>query len=309
MASHTQLLSISRTPFFLRSALGNAYLHVHGGQAHNDANITTWSHVNQNNLMWYLEHVPNSNNFYICSALDPNFVLHQSGNNHDNGGQITLWDKRSHGHQGNLQVTIDDVGNCWRITFAHSNKCVNVHGGSTNNGTQISQWDWVDQNNVKWVPEYTFNPLSLANTGVRFALESGLGGQFLHVHGGQAHNDANITTWQWADSNNLKWTLEHVPNSNNFYICSVVDPNFVLHQSGNNHDNGGQVTLWDKRSHGHQGNLQVTITQHGEWWGIRFAHSGKYAHVHGGQVANGTQVSQWDWVEQNNLRWRIVPTH
>jgi hypothetical protein len=259
--------------------------------------------------MWILERVPNTNNYHICSAVDPNFVVHQHGGNNDNGGQITLWDKRSHGHQGNTQVTIDDIGNTWRITFVHSHKCVHVHGGNTANGTQISQWDWVDQNNVKWIPEFTFQPHSLANTGIRFGIQSGLGNCFLHVHGGQAHNDANITTWNWVEQDNLKWTLEHVPNSNNYHICSAVDPNFVVHQHGGNSDNGGQITLWDKRSHGHQGNCQVTIETHGEFWGIRFAHSGKYVHVHGGNTANGTQISQWDWVEQNNLRWRIVPCH
>jgi hypothetical protein len=289
--------------------LGNQYLHVHGGQAHNDANVTTWEGVNQPNLHWILERVPNSNNYYLCTAVDRNFVLHQHGGNHDNGGQVTLWDKRTHPNNANVQVRIEDHHGMWKIIFSHSNKCAHVHGGGLANGTQISQWDFVDQANLLWVPEFEFHPHMLAGTGVRFGIQSGLGNQWLHVHGGQAHNDANLTTWEWVDQDNLKWTLERGDN-NQFYICSAVNNHFVIHQHGGNHDNGGQCTLWDRTTHPHNANVQVTFDGHGEFWGIRFAHSGKYAHVHGGQLANGTQISQWDWVEQNNLRWRIIPlTH
>lgn len=296
---------------FVQSADGDVVLHVSGGVARNEAPVTIWNkstHGQQANLQWTIETAPNGQ-FFLASAVDPAFVLHQSGGVHTNDGACSLWDKRTHGHQGNLQVTFEPRGNCFAIRFAHSGKYAHVHGGGTANDTKVTQWDWVEQNNLKW---YIFpvDPIkALANTGRRVFVRSAVGDVVMHVSGGGAHNEAHITTWSRATHGhqaNLQWTIETAPGGH-FFLASAVDPAFVLHQSGGVHTNGGACSLWDKRTHGHQGNLQVTFEPHGDCFGIRFVHSGKYAHVQGGSSANDTPVSQWDWCEQANLKWRIFP--
>jgi peroxiredoxin len=297
---------------FLQSELGTCCAHVHGGQAHNEANITLWdrnTHGHQANLQWYITDAGNGQ-YFLESAVDRNFVLHQWGNSQNNGEKCTLWDKRTHGHQGNMRVTFQHIGNgLWAIRYVHSGKCIHVHGGGTANGTQISQWDYVNQPNLRWrIIPVDPSPQYFAITGKRFYLQSQLG-HVAHVHGGQAHNEANITLWDkntHGHQANLQWFITDAGNGQ-YFLESAVDRNFVLHQWGNSQNNGEKCTLWDKRTHGHQGNMRVTFQNvGGEWWAIRFVHSGKCIHVHGGVNANGTQISQWDYVNQANLHWRFV---
>jgi len=237
--------------------------------------------------------------------------MHQHGGNSNNGGEITLWDKRTHGHQGNLKIQLQHVGGeYYALRYSHSGKCVHVHGGATGNDTPITQWDYVDQANLKWrfIPIYggweVFN-------GGRFFLQSALG-PVAHVHGGQASNGAKVSVWDHRTHGhqaNLQWTLADAGNGE-YYIQSAIDPSFVMHQHGGNSNNGGEITLWDRRTHGHQGNLKVKfLPAGGDLWAVQFVHSGKCVHVHGGGTANDTAITQWDYVDQPNLKWRFVPIH
>jgi len=149
-------------------------------------------------------------------------------------------------------------------------------------------------------------PESLANTGRRVAFESALGGFFMHVHGGSAQNDAKLTLWDESaiKQDNLQWTIAKAPQG--YYLQSCANPAFVAHQHGNTHDDGGACTLWDSRTHGSQGNVQVTFTpRSGDTFSIQFVHSNKCLHVHGAVRANGTPITQWGYVEQDNLKWRM----
>jgi hypothetical protein len=291
---------------------------LQGGVAHDNAPITCWdknTHGHQPNLQWTIGHAPNGN-FYIQSAVDPNFVFHQHGATHDNNGAISVWNKNTHGHQANLQVQFDHKGGeWWAIRFVHSGKCAHVYGAGTANGTPISQWDYVDQANLKWrfVPikakKEWRGPNNFARSGKRFYLQSALG-PVAHLQGGVAHDNAPVTCWDkntHGHQANLQWTLSHAPNGA-YYIHSAVDPNFVFHQHGATHENNGAISVWNKNTHGHQGNLQVRFEKlGGGFWAIKFVHSGKCVHVYGAQTANGTPISQWDYVDQANLKWRLVP--
>jgi len=302
-------------PVAIQSALGT-FLHLHGGVANNEAHITTWQWVDQPNLKWYIESVPGHHDiFYISSAVDRNFVLHQLGANSDNGGALTTWDKRTHGQQGNLQVRFEQSGDgFWFIKFVHSGKNIHVSGAALANGTPITQWETVNQPNLKWkfLPAGS-DPHSPANygahgVGAKVAIQSGVG-TFMHVHGGVPADGTKITAWSWVDQANLKWHIEAVPGKPGFFfLSSVANPQFVLHQLGANSNNGGECTTWNKATHGHQGNLQVSFEAAGnDYWYIKFAHSGKYAHVSGASTANDTPITQWEKVDQPNLKWRIFP--
>jgi len=302
-------------PVAIQSQVGT-YLHVYGGNAQNDARVSTWSWVNQNNLKWFIESVPGRNDvFFIASACNRNFVVHQRGSTANNGDAITLWDKTTHGHQGNLHVRFEHAGDgFWFIRFEHSGKCVHVQGASTANDAAVTQWDSVNQNNLKWrfMPAGAdpFHPSSFTGHGshVRLAIQSGVG-TFLHVYGGNPHDGCRLSTWQWVDQPNLKWHIEPAPNGQ-FFLVSAANHNFVVHQQGATHNNGDPCTTWNKTTHGHQPNLHVSFEPAGaDYWYIRFAHSGKYLHVHGASTANDTTVSQWDKVDQPNLKWKFIPVN
>jgi len=302
-------------PIAIQSQLGT-YLHLFGGSASNDARISTWSWVNQNNLKWFIEPVPGRPDaFWISSACNRNFVVHQAGASSNNGDRISMWDKTTHGHQGNVQVRFESSGDgFWFIRFVHSNKCVHVPGASTANDVAVTQWDSVNQPNLKWrflpAGDDPFHPSSFTGHGqnVRLAVQSGVG-TFLHVHGGTAFDGCRISTYQWVDQPNLKWHIEPVPGSAGlFWLVSETNHNFVVHQQGASRNNGDICSTWNKTTHGNQGNLQVSFEPAGgDFWYIRFAHSGKYVHVQGASTANDTTVSQWDKVDQPNLKWKFIP--
>jgi len=300
-------------PVAIQSQLGT-YLHLYGGNAHNDAKISTWHWVNQANLKWHIDPVPGRNDvFFISSAVNRNFVVHQHGATSNNGDAITTWDKNTHGHQGNLQVRFEPRENgYWVIKFVHSGKCVHVQGALTSDDAPVTQWDEVPQNNLRWrflpAGEDPLSPISSAGYGVhgKVAIQSGVG-TFLHVYGGNPADNTPVSTWAWVDQPNLKWHIEPVPGKPGFFfLASAANPRFVLHQLGATHDNGSAISTWNKETHGHQGNLQVSFEPAGgDYWYIRFAHSGKYVHVQGAATGNNTPVTQWDKVDQPNLKWRI----
>ena len=134
---------------YIRSALGNSYLHVLGAAAHNGAPITLWEKVDQNNLKWFINSTDKG--FYIQSAVNPNFVIHQLNANGDNGGAITLYDKTTHGNQDNMKVNFLSGGNGhYFIEFVHSKKCIHVNNATAKNGNPVSQWEYVNQYNLLW---------------------------------------------------------------------------------------------------------------------------------------------------------------
>ena len=134
---------------------------------------------------------------------------------------------------------------------------------------------------------------NIVNTNQPVYIESALGNAFLHVVGGQ----------------NLKWIIHSTDDG--FYISSAVDPKFVIHLHGASHDNGAKASLWDKTSvsHGPQSHhLKVNFLRTPEGFHmIKFVHSGKFLQVHGASNANGTPITQWDYVDQSNLKWKIYP--
>jgi ribosomal protein L35AE/L33A len=150
--STPQYFAQSGRKFFLQSQLGHV-AHVHGGVAANGTDITLWdqhTHGHQSNLQWHLSDLGNGQ-FFIESAIDRNFVLHQHGGVNDNGAKCTTWDKRTHGQQGNMRVTFRNIsGDLYAIHYVHSNKCIHVHGGKNDNGTPITQWEYVNQPNLHW---------------------------------------------------------------------------------------------------------------------------------------------------------------
>jgi len=197
----------------------------------------------------------------------------------------------------------------------HSGKCLHVTGASTANDAAVTQWDSVNQANLKWrflpAGDNPSHPSSFVGHGnhVRLAVQSQLG-TYLHVAGGHAGDNTRISTWTWVDQANLKWHIEPVVGKPGFFhLVSATNPNYAVHQEGAKNDNGGPCTTWNKNTHGHQGNLQLYFEPAGgEWWYIHFAHSGKCLHVSGASTANDTAVTQWDKVDQPNLKWRFIPT-
>jgi len=290
-------------------------MHLHGGKAADNAPITVWESVNQPNLLWTIQQSPHGG-FWICSVTDPNFVVHQFGAKNDNDGAISVWNKNTHGQQGNLRVNFEQTPDGYfKIIFVHSNKCVHVFGGGRANGTKISQWEFVNQANLKWSfhpepayqgPAQGVDPWTAARHGMKLFVRGADGGN-MHLHGGKAADNAPITIYETLNQPNLMWTIQHSPHGG-FWICSVTDQNFVVHQFGATNDNDGAISVWNKNTHGQQGNLRVNFEQTPDgYYKIIFVHSGKCVHVFGGGRANDTKMSQWEFVNQNNLKWSFIP--
>jgi hypothetical protein len=148
----TDIINTGR-PVYIKSALGNAYLHLYGAHASNGGKISTWELVNQPNLKWLINSTDGG--YYISTLVDPNFVVHQHGSTCDNGGAITTWDRRTAPNDANLKVNFErGHDGFYMIRFLHSGKCVHVHGAKTENNTPITQWDCVNQANLKWEFQY-----------------------------------------------------------------------------------------------------------------------------------------------------------
>lgn len=126
--------------------------HVTGGVAKNGAVVSGWNqqtHGHQPNLQWTITSAP-AGGYYIESAINPSFVLHQHGGSQSNGAPITLYDKHSSAG-GNLRVDFVQHGLRWGIVFQHSRKILQIPNGVTADGTAFTQWDEHDVGHSRWI--------------------------------------------------------------------------------------------------------------------------------------------------------------
>jgi len=212
-------------------------------------------------------------------------------------------------------------GKPFMIQSKGGNAFVHVHGGGTANGTNISTWSYVDQDNLKWY-------LKPAEHAGYFYIVSALDrnhDHVLHQHGGTNGNGDNITLWDRCDQGNTQVRFENAGDG--YYNIVFRHSNKAVHVHGGGTANDTNITQWDVVNQDNlkwrlvktnQGGYQKT-SHHG--WAHhpkRYAKKGKvvfiqskagnaYVHVHGGGTANGTNISAWSHVNQDNLKWRVKP--
>jgi len=147
------------------------------------------------------------------------------------------------------------------------------------------------------------------DTNQPVAFQSALGNKvYLHVYGGEGVLDAKLSAWEWVNQPNLKWYVSSSNYKGTFYIESAINRDLVLHQHGATGENGAPCTLWSKKEAPLAGNLLIRLIPLADGtWLLQFLHSNKFAHVHGGYPVNDALITQWEWADSLNLRWRIVP--
>jgi len=290
----------------LESGVHGSYAAVSGSGISNGTNIVTWHYVKQANLEWFVKPSENEGFYYIVSALDLNQdrVLHQHGGRED----CTLWERVN---QGNTQVKFEDAGHgYWYLVYGHSGKAVHLYGGVGHDGAMVTQHAIQDSPNLKWrfavAPK---DPKEFVDHDISFTLESGVNGYFAYVVDESLANGTNIAVSSYNNSPNMRWHLKTAETQGYYYIISDLDRGHdrVLHQYGGSHDDGGNVTLWERVN---QGNTQVKFEDAGHGYVyIVFGHSGKCVHLHGGVGFDGANVTQWTVGESPNRIWRLSQVH
>ena len=95
------------------------------------------------------------------------------------------------------------------------------------------------------------SPLDFVDTGIPVYIRSQLG-SYLAVQGGNVSNGAKLTTLEAPLTQaSVKWTIERA-SADTFFISSMVNTTFVVHQSGGSNDNGGECTTWNMVTDGQQ---------------------------------------------------------
>jgi len=179
-----------------------------------------------------------------------------------------------------------------------------VHGGGTANGTNITIWHYVKQPNLEW----TIKPAE--ENGFYYIVSSvdRTTDRVLHQHGGNNDNDGNVTLWQRVHQGNTQVRFQEVDSG--FYNIIFRHSGKGVHVHGGGSANDTNISQWEVVN---QNNLKwrfalapKTFTDFVDKpvpFMLESGVNGWFAHVHGGGTANGTNISVWSFVDQDNLKW------
>ncbi|WP_201800399.1 RICIN domain-containing protein, partial [Chlorogloeopsis fritschii] len=191
------------------------------------------------------------------------------------------------------------AANYYFLKVKHSGKCLHQQGGTLGNGDKITQWDCVNQPNVKVekVP---------AGKGY-FFLKFAHSGKCVHLHEASSENGAPITQWECVNQPNVKWREE--PAGEGYSYLKSQQTGKCLHQQGATQSNGDPITQWDCVD---QPNVQWKFVLASQevpktYYFLKVKHSGKCLHQQGGTLGNGDKITQWDCVNQPNVKVEKVP--
>ena len=130
-------------------------------------------------------------------------------------------------------------------------------------------------------------------------------GKCLDVSGSSTADGANVQQWDYTGADNQKWNLE--PAGDNYYkICAehsgkCLDVLGFATEAG---ANVGQHTCYDPPATNQRWKLDHVG---GGYYKICANHSGKCLNVSGNSTADGANVQQWDYVGQDNAKWKFEP--
>lgn len=125
------------------------------------------------------------------------------------------------------------------------------------------------------------------------------------VDGGSADNGANISQWDCLDQNNVKWTW--VETGNGYVFLKAKHSGKCAQVDGASQANGANISQWDCLNQDNvKWQFKLVQTVNGQrYYNVVNKASGKCMQVNENSNANGANISQWDCVNQDNVKWAL----
>ncbi|SEA93556.1 Por secretion system C-terminal sorting domain-containing protein [Flavobacterium gillisiae] len=188
------------------------------------------------------------------------------------------------------------------IKAVHSNKYMTVAGFSSTNGAVIEQYDYSNQDNLKFTVTRDLNGY--------YKFKPKYTDKIMTVNGGSNSNGTAINiNNEDTNASNQKFIIEDL-GSGQYRVTPKYSLNKALGVSNQGQLNGDDVVLWDYLD---AGNFKwefipvsaVNSIPNGDY-NIKAVHSNKYMTVAGFSSTNGAVIEQYDYSNQDNLKFTVT---
>lgn len=240
--------------------------------------------------------------YFISTALDSNKVLDISGGSTANASNVQLWENIKTKEQ-KFEMTYNPKSNTYTMKATHSNKVLDVEGAGTTNGTNVQQYQSNGTEAQQWI-------LEEAEDGY-FYIVSKCNGLYLDVNGGNTQNGTNVQVYQGNKTKAQRFKFTKVPElvgkeltegDGIYTISTALNDKKVLDVSAASYHNSGNIQLWESTK-GQQQRFELTYNEKTKTYTIMALHSGKVLDIAGGNIANGTNVQQYENNNTTSQQW------
>jgi hypothetical protein len=145
----------------------------------------------------------------------------------------------------------------------------------------------------------------LATSQENIFLRAKHSGKCAQVNGASTANGIAVSQWDCLDQSNVKWSWIEVDNG--YVFLKAQHSNKCAQVDGASPANGAKISQWDCVN---QDNVKWALKPVGSSNGSKYYNivnkaTGKCMQVEGAANANGAKISQWDCVDQDNLKWAL----
>lgn len=269
----------------------NKYMTVAGWSSTDGAVIEQWDSVNQSNQVFNIQATPSG--YKLLPSYNAKVVT-VDGYSNSNGGVINQWVDYE---QTNQRFSLVDVGGgYYKIVSRSSGKCLAVTGSGTTNGDDVVQWDWLGNDNFKWKLNPVALPSPLANG--TYTIKAKHSSKVMSVAGATSSNGSLIEQWTNVCQDNEKFVLTFTSAG---YTLKPVYNTKLVSISNQAVGNGTPVVQWDNLSHSSQ--LYELADVGSGYYKIISRYTNKGLAVLGSGTANGDDIVQWEWLNNDNFKW------
>ena len=282
----------------------NKLFTINGASSSNGAQLTQWENVGGDNQRFIIQST-DSSGYYKIINKNSNLLLAVENESTLNDADVVQWtDLNTDNFYWEFEpltpTTLIAESNYF-IRARHSGKYMSVAGQSTEDGAVIEQWSYVDQNNLKF-------EVTMDLSGY-YELRPIYNTKKVTVDGASTSNGAAINIYTDLEAINQKFSIE--PLEDGYYkIVPKYSSGKALAVNENDTINGADIVLWDYLP-GYDNFewefLPVYVPaplEEGSYY-IKAVHSEKYMSVKGYSSADSALIEQWEYVDQDNLRFDL----
>ena len=236
--------------------------------------------------------------YKIVLANAPQQSLTVDGGKTEDGANVHIWEYVD-SLQQQFNLVYDGKG-YYEIIPLNSGKRLDVVGYG--NEANVDQWSNNGGNdNQKWA-------IRKSASG-NYNIVSKREGLYLDAYQSKTANGTNIEVYEKSGGAGQEFKLEKIGDKSERTVADGVykispksNTNIVVEASASNTDNNGRIQIWQDYNVKAQ---KFNIEYADGYYKITMGHSGKSLTVKNNNIANGTEVVQYDWSNGSNQKWII----
>lgn len=263
----------------------------------NGANISQYHWMNTSNQKWVISYA--GGGYYSVAAVHSGQAADVVASSTADGANITQWPYYGGTNQ---QWQITDAGSGhYKLINRNSGKAMEVAGFSLADGGNIQQYAYYATDNQKWALDL-LSPAPIIS-GTVYKITNKNSNKVMDVEASSMTSGANISQYQWMNTDNQKWTVADVGGG--YYSIRAMHSGQAVDVVASSTAEGANITQWPYYGGSNQ-QWQILDAGNGYYKMIN-ANSGKAVEVEGSSLNNSANISQHSWTGGDNQLWKFEP--